>query len=272
MSDGPTSLIEVAGVSKVFPVDREESVEALRGIDFRVNDGEFVAIVGRSGCGKSTLLRIIAGLISPSEGHVSIEGKTVSGPKRDAGMVFQRPALLPWRTVLENILLPIEIGGRIGDDDRRRAIELIELVGLEGFENRAPRELSGGMQQRAAICRALMLRPSVLLMDEPFGALDALTREELALEVQRMWAEQGMTILFVTHSISEAVLLADRVIVMTPRPGQVARQVEIQARRPRSLTEHESSEQLAGYSERIRRLVFSKQLTPDLAKQLDDDA
>ena len=273
MSDSSSApLIDLKGVSKTFSSDGERPVEAIRDIEFRVNDGEFVAIVGRSGCGKSTLLRIIAGLISASEGHVTIDGQVVDGPRRDAGMVFQRPALLPWRTVLGNVLLPIEIIGKVGESDRQRALDLLELVGLEGFDDRAPRELSGGMQQRAAICRALMLRPSVLLMDEPFGALDALTREELALEVQRMWSEQGMTILFVTHSISEAVLLADRVIVMTPRPGQVAKQVDIDVPRPRSFTDHASSEQLMRYSERIRRLVFTKHLTPESAQEIDDNA
>lgn len=264
-------LIEVDGVSKTFPVDRGTPVEAIRDIGFAVDDGEFVAIVGRSGCGKSTLLRIIAGLISPNTGRVAIGGRPVSGPSREAGLVFQRPALLPWRNILENVLLPVEIVGQVESSDWQRARDLIALVGLEGFEDRAPRELSGGMQQRAAICRALMLQPSVLLMDEPFGALDALTREELALEVQRMWSEQGTTILFVTHSISEAVLLADRVIVMTPRPGQVAKAIDIKAPRPRSFTD-QSSEQLTKYSERIHRLVFTKNLTPQLAKELDDDS
>lgn len=264
-------LIDVAGVSKTFHAERGTSVEAIRDIHFGVDDGEFVAIVGRSGCGKSTLLRIVAGLISPSDGQVSIEGRLVEGPRREAGMVFQRPALLPWRSVLENILLPVEIVGRPTRDDHKRAMDLIELVGLGGFEDRAPRELSGGMQQRAAICRALMLSPSVLLMDEPFGALDALTREELAMEVQRMWSEQGMTIIFVTHSITEAVLLADRVVVMTPRPGRVARQIAIDAKRPRSFTDHSSSEQLTAYSERIRRLVFTHGLTPAIAEEIDDD-
>lgn len=264
-------LIEAAGVSKTFAAGRKPGVEALRDIDLSVEPGEFVAIVGRSGCGKSTLLRIMAGLIPASAGTVTIEGRPVTGPRRDAALVFQQPALLPWRSVLDNVLLPVQVVGKVDEEHRHRARDLIKLVGLEGFEGRSPRELSGGMQQRAAICRALMLEPTVLLMDEPFGALDALTREELALEVQRMWSERGMTIVFVTHSISEAVLLADRVIVMTPRPGRLARAIHIDVRRPRSFTDHGTTEELTAYSERIHRLVFTKNLTPELAREVDGD-
>lgn len=255
-----TSLIQVENVSKTFGADRGDTVEALRSISLDIRQGEFLAIVGRSGCGKSTLLRILAGLIPATAGSVSVGERPVVGPRRDVAMVFQRPALLPWRTVLENVLLPVQLNRTVTDQDRDRARELITLVGLEGFEDRAPDELSGGMQQRAAICRSLIHEPSVMLLDEPFGALDALTREELGLEVQRMWSEREMTMVLVTHSITEAALLADRVVVLTPRPGRISRIIEIDVDRPRSLIEHDSSVQLAEYSEEIRRLLFDKHL------------
>ena len=258
--DRSASLIHVADVSKTFAADRNEPVEALRSISLDIRQGEFLAIVGRSGCGKSTLLRILAGLIPATSGRVTVADQPVTGPRRDVSMVFQRPALLPWRTVLENVLLPLQLKGSVTEADRRRAQALITLVGLEGFENRAPDELSGGMQQRAAICRSLIHEPSVMLLDEPFGALDALTREELGLEVQRMWTEREMTMVLVTHSITEAALLADRVVVLTPRPGRISRVIEIDVERPRSLIDHESSVQLASHSEEIRRLLFDKHL------------
>jgi NitT/TauT family transport system ATP-binding protein len=217
-------------------------VEALRDISLTVDRGELVALVGPSGCGKSTLLRIVAGLRAPTHGRVEVAERPVRGPVAEVGMVFQAPVLLHWRRVLENVLLPAELAGHDPRRYRMRAEQLLRLVGLEDFAARRPRELSGGMQQRAALCRALLLDPPLLLMDEPFGALDAMTRDEMNLELLRVWGETRgnredparKTILFVTHSIPEAVLLADRVVVMTPRPGRIAATFEVPLPRPRA--------------------------------------
>ena len=214
------------------------AVEALAGITFTVGEGELVALVGPSGCGKSTLLRIIAGLRSPTSGAVVVAGRPVHRPIPEVGMVFQAPVLLKWRTIRDNVLLPAELSGLDRARYRRRAAELLELVGLGDFGDKLPHELSGGMQQRASICRALLLDPPLLLMDEPFGALDAMTRDEMNLELLRVWGESGTarkTIVFVTHSIPEAVLLADRVVVMTPRPGRVAEMFDVRLPRPRTM-------------------------------------
>jgi NitT/TauT family transport system ATP-binding protein len=211
-------------------------VEALRDIGFTVARGELVALVGPSGCGKSTLLRVVAGLRAPTAGAVAVDGRPVTRPIPAVGMVFQAPVLLKWRTVRDNVLLPAELSGRSPAAYFERADALLELVGLMGFGARYPRELSGGMQQRAAICRALLLDPPLLLMDEPFGALDAMTRDDMNLELLRVWGESmaaRKTVLFVTHSIPEAVFLADRVVVMSPRPGRVARIVDVPLPRPR---------------------------------------
>ena len=213
-------------------------VEALRDITFTVGRGELVALVGPSGCGKSTLLRIIAGLRPATEGRVTVDGRPVARPIPAVGMVFQAPVLLKWRRVAENVLLAAELSGLDPARYRARADELLRLVGLGDFGEKLPRELSGGMQQRAALCRALLLDPPLLLMDEPFGALDAMTRDELNLELLRVWGEGSQarkTIVFVTHSIPEAVFLADRVAVMTPRPGRVARLFDVPLGRPRSV-------------------------------------
>jgi NitT/TauT family transport system ATP-binding protein len=225
-------------------------VEALRDISFDVRRGEFVALVGPSGCGKSTLLRIVAGLQPATRGDVSVDGRPVTRPIPAVGMVFQAPVLLKWRSVLDNVLLPAEL---VGLDPRRyrdRARNLLRLVGLGGFEAKRPRELSGGMQQRTSLCRALLLDPPLLLMDEPFGALDAMTRDEMNLELLRVWGEGGSgaagrdrkTILFVTHSIPEAVFLADRVVVMSPRPGRVARVCSVGVPRPRTVEARASTD------------------------------
>ncbi len=227
-------MIRMSGVSRVF-TGRGADVEALRGIDLTVAEGEFVAVVGRSGCGKSTLLRMIAGLLPPTAGTVTVGGAPVTGPRRDVAMLFQRPALLPWRSVLDNVLLPVEIRGRRTAHDRQRALDLLDVTGLAGFERRLPHELSGGMQQRVALCRSLIIEPRIMLMDEPFSALDALTREELSGELQRIHMGNRATIVFVTHSIDEAVLLADRVVVLSPRPGRIRETVDITVPRPRSL-------------------------------------
>ena len=253
-------LIRIEGVSKLFDTGSGPPVHALASVDLEVGESEFLTIVGRSGCGKSTLLRIVAGLIPPSTGRVTIDGREVAGPSKRVSLAFQRPALLPWRSVIENVLLPVEVLGLDRKAYRARAEELLALVGLDGFEGRRPYELSGGMQQRAALCRALIHDPDVLLMDEPFAALDALTREELSLELQRIWGEHRKTIVFITHSISEAVLLADRVVVMTPRPGRIAKVVPVEAARPRTLG-HESAGSLATASAEVHELLFA----PDAA-------
>jgi NitT/TauT family transport system ATP-binding protein len=227
-------MIELVGVSRTFRA-RGHAVEALRDITLDVQDGQFVAVIGRSGCGKSTLLRLMAGLLAPTAGQVLMGGKPVTGPRRDVAMMFQRPALLPWRSALDNVLLPVEMFGWTRAKHRRRAEELLDTVGLAGFHKRLPHQLSGGMQQRVALCRALIQQPRVMLMDEPFSALDALSREELSGELQRIHKELSATTVFVTHSIQEAVLLADRVVVLSPHPGQLLRILDITIPQPRSL-------------------------------------
>ncbi|MCP3767631.1 ABC transporter ATP-binding protein [Streptomyces sp. MAR25Y5] len=227
-------MIGISGVSRTFS-SRSGSTVALQGIDLHIAEGEFVAVVGRSGCGKSTLLRLVAGLLPVSEGEITIGGERVTGARRDVAMLFQRPALLPWRSVLDNVLLPVEIFGGRKAEHRDRAYRLLETAGLAGFEKHRPHELSGGMQQRVSLCRSLIAGPRVLLMDEPFSALDALTRTELAAELQRVHTENSATVVFVTHSIDEAVLLADRVVVLSPRPGRIREVVDIGIPRPRAL-------------------------------------
>src|SRR5437867_1287986 len=226
--------IAVQELSKLYPT-RDGSVHALQQISFSVSEGEFVAVVGPSGCGKSTLLKILAGILPPSKGEARLRGTPITGPRRDIGVVFQSPVLLPWRCVLDNVLLPVDVQ-RLGRDRHRKvAMDLLSLVGLEGFERRYPWELSGGMQQRVALTRALVHDPAMLLMDEPFGALDAMTREQMNLELQRIWLEKRKTVLFITHSIPEAVFLGDRVLVLTPRPGRLVDDVRVTLPHPRSL-------------------------------------
>ena len=233
-------FIDLDGVGMVYEA-ASGPVRALQEISFAVDRGEFVALVGPSGCGKSTLLRLVAGLRLATTGRVSVGGRPVTRPLPEVGMVFQAPVLLKWRTILDNVLLPAELSGRNRSDYRDRAEELLRLVGLEDFAGKLPRELSGGMQQRASLCRALLLDPPLLLMDEPFGALDAMTRDEMNVELLRVWGEAGgrertrKTVLFVTHSIPEAIFLADRVVVMTPRPGRVARIFTLTLPRPRTV-------------------------------------
>ena len=251
--------VAAAGSGDVIAVDRlsltygsaATGVLALSDISFSIADGEFISIVGPSGCGKSTLLKILAGLLPPSEGRATLNGTPISGARRDIGVVFQTPVLFPWRTVLQNVLLPADVQRLDKEKMRKRAMDLIRLVGLEGFENRYPRELSGGMQQRVGIIRALIHDPAILLMDEPFGALDAMTRETMNVELQRIWMESGKTILFITHSTSEAVYLADRVIVMTARPGKIGDVFEVDLPRPRPL-EVMNTEKFGAYVKRIR--------------------
>jgi NitT/TauT family transport system ATP-binding protein len=255
-------MIQVDNVSQTFVGRRGASVDALRNINLEVEQGEFVAVVGRSGCGKSTLLRLIAGLLPVTSGQISIAGTQVTRALRDVAMMFQRPALLPWRSVLDNVLLPVEIFGWRRSQHLQRAHELLEMVGLRDFDRRLPHELSGGMQQRVALCRSLIQRPRVLLMDEPFSALDALTRAELAVELQRIHMELGATIVFVTHSVQEAVLLADRVAVLTARPGTMRRIVHVAIPRPRSFGLNAHLDEVAACSAQLHDLLLSNETEP----------
>ena len=230
--EGGRVAIDAHNLSKVY-TSQDGPTRALSDVSFTIADAEFVTIVGHSGCGKSTLLRIVAGLLTPSSGSVTVRGRNVTAPLSDVGMVFQRPVLLKWRTILDNVMLPIEMLHLPRAEGGERALDLLKLAGLIDFRHHYPAQLSGGMQQRAAICRALIHDPSLLLMDEPFGALDLMTREEMNFELLRIWGERRKTTLLVTHSISEAVFLADRVIVMTPRPGMVADIIDVKLPRPR---------------------------------------
>jgi NitT/TauT family transport system ATP-binding protein len=228
-------LLRLSRVGMRYTSRKTGATQALTGVDLDIAPGEFVALVGPSGCGKTTLLKILAGLVPGFDGQALLSGQPIVKPSLDVGVVFQEPTLLPWRTVLDNILLPVELV----HGDRRvyteRAHALMQMVGLAGFEHCYPKELSGGMRQRAGICRALVRDPQVLLMDEPFGALDAMTREFMNVELQRIWLGDGArkTVVFVTHSIPEAVFLADRVVVMSPRPGRIAEVVPVHLPRPR---------------------------------------
>jgi NitT/TauT family transport system ATP-binding protein len=233
-ADGRRDVIRVTHLDKLYATGHGE-VHALQDIDFTVKEGEFISIVGPSGCGKSTLLKILAGLLPKTTGEVELDGTPIGGPRKDIGVVFQAPVLFPWRSVLRNVMLPPDVQKLDREFHRRKAMELIEMVGLKGFENRFPWELSGGMQQRVGIIRALIHDPKMLLMDEPFGALDAMTRDAMNLELQRIWMERKKTIIFITHSIPEAVFLGDRVLVMTPRPGRIADDRHIDLPRPRPL-------------------------------------
>jgi NitT/TauT family transport system ATP-binding protein len=224
-------VIEGDRVTKVFA----ETVVALEGATFSISAGSLVSLVGSSGCGKSTLLRLVAGLIPLSSGRLMVHGQEVAAPRKDVGMMFQKPTLLDWRTAAENVLLPSELDGRVTEEERRRAIDLLDLVGLKGFEFSFPRQLSGGMQQRVALARLLQTGADILLLDEPFGALDEFTRERLNLELLRIVAEVRATTLFVTHNIAEAIFLADHVMVMTPRPGRLAAVVDVPFTRPREI-------------------------------------
>ena len=232
LSDRP--VYELRGVSKTFA---RRNVHALDNIDLSLTQGSFSAIIGPSGCGKSTLLKIMAGLLSPSEGSVVLSGEPVTGPRRDIGMMFQQATLFPWRTTIENVVLPIEIreGKRAALAKHNDAKALLELVGLQDFEQVYPNELSGGMAQRAAICRMLITQPTVLVLDEPFSALDELTRDFMNMELQRICLERNATTFLVTHSIPEAVILSDLVYVMSPRPGRIAEIFPIDLPRPRTL-------------------------------------
>jgi NitT/TauT family transport system ATP-binding protein len=227
-------IIEMAGVSKTYRT-RDGEVPSLRPIDLAICEGEFFVVVGPSGCGKTTLLKMIAGLLPPSEGQIRVDGRPVTKPHGGVGIVFQTAMLLPWRSVLRNVMMPVEVKNLPRSIYQGRAAALLRMVGLAGFEQKYPWQLSGGMQQRVAICRALVHDPKIVLMDEPFGALDAMTRERMNVELQRIQLETQKTVLFITHSIPEAVFLADRVLVMSERPGTVAAIYDVPLSRPRSL-------------------------------------
>jgi NitT/TauT family transport system ATP-binding protein len=229
-------LITAIRLNKTYAARDGAPIIALKDLDFAIGRGEFVTIVGPSGCGKSTLLKIMAGILPSGTGTLTLAGAAITGPSRNVGVVFQSPVLLAWRTVLENVLLPIDVQrrGRAGHVERART--LLAMVGLAGFEGKYPKELSGGMQQRVGIVRALVHDPDLLLMDEPFGALDAMTREQMNLDLLRIWSGSGKTVMLVTHSIPEAVFLADRVIVMSPRPGRISDVITVGLPRPRRMS------------------------------------
>ncbi len=242
------------GVGRTFQTRAGEPVEALRDISFTIGRNEFVTIVGPSGCGKSTLLKLVSGLIAPTAGNIYVGGMRVRGPGSGIGFAFQKPALLPWRTTLGNVLLPALILGEDRKEAQARAMRLLDMVGLGQFAKKYPSELSGGMQQRVAICRALLCGPRLLLMDEPFAALDALTRENLAVELLKIWEMEPKTVLFVTHSINEAVLLGDQVVVIGARPGTVVKRVRVALDHPRDLSVM-ASPQFQAYAADIRAAI-----------------
>jgi NitT/TauT family transport system ATP-binding protein len=251
--DKEAPSLRVEGVSVSFPTPEGELV-ALKDVTFAVRSGEFVCLVGPSGCGKSTLLRILSGLLRPNRGRVWLDGRPVTAPRRQVSLVFQQANLMPWRNALGNVMLPLELSNVPRAEARRRAEELIELVRLGEFANAYPADLSGGMAQRVAIARALAHEPDVLLLDEPFGSLDALTREQMGQELLRIWRAQRKTVLMVTHSVPEAVFLADRVLVLSPRPGTVAATVSTELPRPRDMAQLES-EAFGALAGRVRAAI-----------------
>jgi NitT/TauT family transport system ATP-binding protein len=241
--------VEITGLSKWFG-----ELEALHGIDVAVEQGEFISVVGPSGCGKTTFLRMVAGLEPTTAGTILLDGQPLTGPGGNRGFVFQNDSLLPWRTVLSNALIGPEVAGQVGPKERQRTLDLLRLVGLGGFENYYPRQLSGGMRQRVNLARALAIDPDVLLMDEPFASLDAQTREIMQTELLRIWEQGRKTVLFVTHQIDEAVFLSDRVLVFARRPGRLQENIEIKLPRPRSLALKRTPEFIA-YVDRIWTMI-----------------
>ena len=236
-----TGQVRLSGVSLVYAA-RSGPLVALEDVNLEVSEGSFVSILGPSGCGKSTLLRIVGGLLPPSAGQVLVNGEAVHAPVTETGFVFQTDLLLPWRTALDNVMLQAEIRGMDKAAARDWALAFLDRVGLEGFSDRLPSELSGGMRQRVALVRALLHDPPILLMDEPFGALDAITRDEMNLELERIWSGTQKTVLFITHAIEEAIFLGDRVVVMSPRPGKVSCDLKVDLPRPRELSLKDSPE------------------------------
>lgn len=249
-------VLAIRGVQRTFTARSGEVVAALDNINLEISPGEFVAFVGISGCGKTTLMKIVGGLLPPSAGEVVYKGERVTRPIKDLGIVFQKPVLLEWRTVLRNITLQTSMRG-LGSvsEQRRLADALLERVGLAGYGNRYPWELSGGQQQRVSLCRALIHNPGLLLMDEPFGALDALTREQLQRDLERMWLAQKPTVLFVTHDVAEAVCLADRVVVLAGKPGVVAADIRIKVARARG-ADLLNNPQLQAYAKEVRSVLL----------------
>jgi NitT/TauT family transport system ATP-binding protein len=249
-------LIEVSGIVKIFSTVAGDSVLALDHVNLSVRDGEFVCLVGPSGCGKTTLMRLLAGLDYADAGTATLAGKTLQGPSPEVGVVFQQSNLLPWFTVWQNVTVPLRVGGARRTAEREADIRrLLDIAGLKGFENKYPYELSGGMQQRAAIVRALARDPKLLLMDEPFGALDALTRERMNAELQRIWIASGKTVVLITHSIDEAIFLGDRVVVMSARPGRIIRELKVDIARPRVAAQTFGSPRHIELAREIRTLL-----------------
>ena len=248
--------IQIKGVTKTYHQGKQQTL-ALQQLDVDIEPGEFIAVVGPSGCGKSTLMRLIAGLLPVSSGSITVEGKTVVGPVTEVGIVFQSPVLLEWRDTLDNVLFQADIRGLPVKEYRERAVALLHQVGLEDFAHSYPHELSGGMRQRAAIARALLHNPPLLLMDEPFGALDALTREQMRLDLEQLWLSTRKTVIFITHSVDEAVLLADRVLVMGPRPGKVVRELRIALPRVRGLAARRD-QRFFDYCDEINEIFFAQ--------------
>ncbi len=240
-----SAVLRINSVRKLY-----KDLEVIRNVSFDVSDGEFLSLLGPSGCGKSTLLMMVTGLIEVSGGQISINGEAVSGPRREVGVVFQQPVLLPWRTVLDNVLFPIELLNLSRAQYKDRAMELLSMAKIDDFAHHLPRQLSGGMRQRASICRALIHDPSILLMDEPFSALDAITRDEMGVELLRIWQANRKTVIFVTHSIREAAFLSDRVLVMGRRPATIVDEVAIDLPRPRQIAMMEDE----GFNRYVRRL------------------
>jgi NitT/TauT family transport system ATP-binding protein len=253
-----SAAVKVEGVSKAYAVRSGDDVLALDRVDMDIAPGSFVAVVGPSGCGKSTLLSLLAGLTPLSSGRLTIDGESVLKPHPKAGVVFQSDLLLYWRSILDNVLLPIEIKKMDREKYVDRAKDLLAQVGLRGFEGKYPSELSGGMRQRVAICRALIQEPGLLLMDEPFGALDALTREQMIMDLQAMWLRLGNTVLFITHGIDEAVFLADRVIVMSPRPGKVDLDLTVEIPRPRRWSGMHEDASFQHHVRQVRQIFEAK--------------
>jgi NitT/TauT family transport system ATP-binding protein len=251
------ALLEISSLGKQFASRDGNRVVALEDISLTIREGELITVVGPSGCGKSTLLHIVAGVLARSSGTVTLQGKPVAGPRRDIGVVFQEALLLPWRTVTDNILLPIEVQRQRTEAFRERTEQLLALTKLEGFAGKYPRELSGGMQQRVSIARALIHDPAILLMDEPFGALDAMTREQMNIDLQKIWMQSRKTIVLITHSISEAVFLGDRVVVMSPRPGRIVDVIDVELPRPRGF-DVTATPAFGAYAKRIREHLFSQ--------------
>jgi len=246
--------VEIKNLSVTYQPKKGSPVEAIQDFSLNIAKGEFISVVGASGCGKSTLLNVVGGLLGATGGEVFLDGAPVRGPRRDVGIVFQTPVLLPWLTVLANALLVPKIQHLDKKKHRARALELLEMVGLSGYEDKYPSELSGGMQQRVSVVRALVADPALLLMDEPFGALDALTREQLNVDLQSIWMKTGKTIIFITHSVTEAVFLGSRVVVMGARPGRLLEDIAVDLPHPRLLSGMASPE-FGRYSDRVRDLL-----------------